>query len=86
MGIKQKKSFFEKKTQNGRLKKMSFSTSAKAEQFLSKFYRLVLGIVGLIDGKGINVTQPIRPSGCLMKAQKKAKNTKKAVLALFWAI
>jgi hypothetical protein len=30
-------------------KKPSFSTSPKAEQFLPKFHRLVLGIVGLID-------------------------------------
>ena len=40
-------------------KKLSFSTSSKAEQFSPKFHRLVLGIVELIDAKGINVTQPI---------------------------
>ena len=34
----------------------------------------------IIDAKGINVTQPIRLSGCLTEAQKRAKNTKKAVL------
>ena len=45
-------------------KKLSFSTTPKAEQFPPKFYRSVLGIVGLIDAKGINVTQPIWPSGC----------------------
>ena len=47
-------------------KKLSFSTSPKAEQFSPKFHRLVLGIVGLIDAKGINVTQPIWLSGCPM--------------------
>ena len=36
-------------------KKLSFLTSPKAEQFLPKFYGMVLGIVGLIDAKGINV-------------------------------
>ena len=73
-----------KKNQNGRLKKLSFSTSPKAEQFRQNFMDW-LGIVGLIDAKGINVTQPIWLSGCPMEAQKMAKNTKKAVLALFWA-
>ena len=42
-------------------KKQSFSTSPKAEQFPPKFHGLVLGIVGLIDAKGINVTQPMCP-------------------------
>ena len=42
-------------------KKLSFSTSAKGEQFPPKFYRLVLGLVGLIDAKGIDVAQPIWP-------------------------
>ena len=45
-------------------KKLSFSTSPKAEQFPPKFYGLVLGLVGLIDVrgigvKGIDVAQPI---------------------------
>ena len=40
-------------------KKLSFSTLPKAEQFPPKFHGLVLGLVGLIDAKGINVTQPI---------------------------
>ena len=35
---------------------------SKAEQFLPKFHRMILGIVGLIDAKGNNV---IWPSGCL---------------------
>ena len=37
-------------------KKLSFSTSPKAEQFPPKFYGLVLGLVGLID-----VGQPLWP-------------------------
>ena len=40
-------------------KKLSFSTSPKAEQFPPKFHGLVLGLVGLIDVKGIDVAQRI---------------------------
>jgi len=42
-------------------KKLSFSTSPKAEQFPPKFHGLVLGLVGLIDAKGIDFAQPILP-------------------------
>ena len=45
-------------------KKLSFSTLPKIEQFPPKFHGLVLGLVELIDDKGINVTQPIWSSGC----------------------
>ena len=31
----------------------------KAEQFVPNFHEMVLGLVGLIDAKGINVAQPI---------------------------
>ena len=51
------------KIQNGRLKKLSFSTSPKAEQFPPKFQGLVLGLVELIDLKGIDVAQPVWPLG-----------------------
>ena len=37
------------------LKKLSFSTSPKAEQFPPKFHGLVLGLEGLIDAKDIDV-------------------------------
>ena len=53
-----KKFFFflkKKKFKMADSKKLSFSTSPKAEQFPPKFHGLVLGIVGLIDVKGINV-------------------------------
>jgi hypothetical protein len=49
------KIFFEKKVQNGRLKKLSFSKSPILNIFLQIFHRLVLGLVGLIDAKGIGV-------------------------------
>ena len=42
-------------------KKLSFSTLPKAEQFPPKFLGLVLGLVGLIEAKGIAVDQPIMP-------------------------
>ena len=66
MGMKQKKKYFflKKNSKWQTKKKLSFSTSPKAEQFPPKFHELVLGLVGLIDAKGINVTQPIWPSGC----------------------
>ena len=40
-------------------KKLSYSTSSKAEQFPPKFYGLVLGLVELNDAKGIDLAQPI---------------------------
>ena len=43
-----------KKIQNGR-----FSKSPILKKFLRKFHKLVLGLVGLIDAKGIDVAQPI---------------------------
>ena len=55
-----KKNFFRKKKfKMADSKKLSFSTSAKAEQIPPKFHGLVLGLVGLIDVKGIDVAQPI---------------------------
>ena len=61
-----KKNFFflKKKFKMDDSKKLSFSATPKAEQLSPKFHRLVLGLVGLIDVKGINVTQLIWPSGC----------------------
>jgi hypothetical protein len=56
--------FWKKKLKMADTKKLSFSTSPKAEQFLPKFHGFVLGLVELIDANGINVTQPIWPSGC----------------------
>ena len=58
MGIKQKKK--EKKiknqnqNQNGRLKKTELSRLPIVKNFSQQFYRLVVGLVGLIDSKGID--------------------------------
>jgi hypothetical protein len=38
-------------------KKLSFSKSPILKFFLGKFHGLVLGLVGLIDAKGIDVAQ-----------------------------
>jgi len=42
-------------------KKLSLSTSPKAEQFPPKIHGLVLGLVGLIEAKGIDLAQPTWP-------------------------
>ena len=47
-------------------KKLRFSTSPILNFFPPKFHGLVLGIVGLIDVKGIDVAQPIQLRDCLM--------------------
>jgi hypothetical protein len=62
-GDEAKKKFFfwKKKIQNGRLKKLSFSKSPILKKFLRKFHGLVLGSIGLIDAKGIDVAQLIWP-------------------------
>ena len=48
-----------KKFQMADSRKLSFSTTPKAEQLLPKCHGLVLGLVELIDAKGIDVAQPI---------------------------
>ena len=45
--------------QNGQLKKTEFFKITNSQYFLRKFQRLVLGLVGLIDAKGIDLAQPI---------------------------
>ena len=44
---------------------------------------LVLGLLVLIDSKGIDVAQPIWSLGCPTQAQKQPKNTKNAFFACF---
>ena len=52
--------FFENLTfQNGRQKKAYFLISPILKIFSRKFLGLVLGLVGLIDAKGIDLAQPI---------------------------
>ena len=53
MGMKQKK------IQNGQLKKTEFFEIANSQYFLWKFHGLVLGLVELIDAKGIDVAQVV---------------------------
>ena len=66
-------------------KKLSFSTLPILNIFFQKFHGLVLGLVGLIDAKGIDETQPIWRWGCPAYEQKQPKKTKNAFFACFWA-
>ena len=47
-------------------KKLSFSIPPILNIFFQKFHGLVIGLVGLIDVKGIDVAQPIWLSDCPM--------------------
>jgi hypothetical protein len=53
--MKQKKKILKKKVQNGRLKKGHFPAQPILNIFLWNFFELVLGLVGLIDAKDIDV-------------------------------
>ena len=57
-------SFLKKKFTTADSKKPTFSKSPILKKFLWKFYGLVLGLVGLIDAKGIDVAQPIWSWDC----------------------
>ena len=74
-GDEAKKKFFfrNKKIKMADSKKLSFPTSPKAQQFPPKFHGLVLGLVGLIDAKGIHFAQPMWSSGCPTETQFTAK-------------
>ena len=50
------------------LKKAHFSKSPILKNFSRKFFRSVLGLVGLNDAKGIDVAQRIRPRDKKTKA------------------
>ena len=62
MAMKQKKIFFEeKKIKMADSKKGHFPSLPILNIFFQKFHGLVLGLVGLIDAKGIGLAQPIWP-------------------------
>jgi hypothetical protein len=52
--------------------------------FLWKFHGLVLGLVGLIDVKGIDVAQPIWSRGCPTQGQKQPKTEHFVFLGCFY--
>ena len=84
--MKQKKFFFfEKKFKMADSKNAHFSKSPILKIFSRKFLRLVLGLVGLNDAKGIDVAQCIWPWGCPTKAQKQPKNAFSVLFGCFWA-
>ena len=64
---------------------LSFSTLPILNIFFQKFHGLVLGLVGLIDLKGIELAQPIWPWGCPTYAPKQAKNAFFVFLGNSWA-
>ena len=62
MGMKQKYIIFEKKIPKWPThKKLSFTILPILNTFFQKFHGLVLGLVRLIDAKGIDMAQPIWP-------------------------
>ena len=87
MGIKQKKikKIAKKISKWPTQKNWVFQPPPKAEQLPPKFHGLVLGLVELIDAKGIGLAQPIWPWDCPTWAQKRPKNTKNAYFACFRA-
>ena len=77
-----KKKFFEKiKFKMADLKKGHFSKSPIVNIFLRKFYGAVLGLVELIDAKGIGMAQPI----CTMRLSDiRSKTGQKCIFCVFW--
>ena len=62
MGMKQNFFYFcEKKFKMADSKQLRFSKSPILNIFPQKFYRLVIGLIGLIDAKDIDVAQRIWP-------------------------
>ena len=84
---KKKNFFFRKKNSKWPTqKKLIFQNHQFSKFFSWKFFRFVLGLVGLNDAKGIDVAQRIWPWACPTKAQKQPKNTKKAFFACFTVV
>jgi hypothetical protein len=61
MGIKKKKKKFQKFFKMADSKKLRFSKPPILNIFFQKFHGLVLGLVGLVDAKGIDEAQRIWP-------------------------
>jgi hypothetical protein len=59
MKQKKEKNFKKKNSKWPIFQNVRFSKSPILKIFSKIFYRLVLGLVGLIDAKGIDVAQPI---------------------------
>ena len=80
-----KKNSWKKKFKIIDSKKPHFPAPSILNIFSWNFYGLVLGLLELIDAKGIGVSQLIWSWGCPTLAQKRPKNTKNTFFACFWA-
>ena len=67
-----------------KIPKMAYSKLPIFNIFSKKNQRLVLGSVGEIDVKSINVAPPIRSSGCLTSGLKEAKTLKMLFLPVLY--
>ena len=87
MAMKQKKIFFsQKKFKMADSKKNDFFNIMNPQYFfLQKFQGLVLGSVGEIGLKEMNVAQPMGLSGYLILGLKQTKKHKKGLFRLFKA-
>ena len=74
-----------KKFKMAKAKKPHFPAPPILNIFSWKFHGLVLGLVELIDAKGIGMAQLISLWGCLTYAQKQTKNAFLVFLGCFWA-
>ena len=82
IGMKRFLFFWKKKIKMAESKKISKSPILKI--FLQKFDRFVIGLVGLIDAKRIDVAQHIWPWGCPTKGLKQGKNRFLVFFSHFW--
>ena len=83
MGMKEKKILEKNNPKWPILQNGHFSKWPIFKLFLWKFHGLVLGLVGLIDVKGIDVAQPIWSRGCPTQGQKQPKTEHFVFLGCF---
>jgi hypothetical protein len=76
MGMKQNIFFLKKKIKMADSKKLRFSKLPILKKFLRKLHRFFLGLVGLIDVKGIDVAQPIGHEAVCHKLKNSSKTQK----------
>jgi hypothetical protein len=80
MGMKQNFFFSKIEFKMADSKQLSFSKQPIINIFSQKFQKLVLGSIGEIDLKGINVTQPFM---VIMLSDVRSKMSKKCLICVF---